>query len=295
MEKHHDNSNRFHYVQHIACEERPEQYSMVTDISLPFPPQTHHLFQNTEAYKVIYDASSIPGDVVSHLQKYPNCKTYSSAPNGGSECVLPNYLDSISYQTFHKDIMDVPMDADHVLLSGLQYCINSLNANEKNFDDIDKRHGFKQPIGDHNYGERIAYGLSQATTNHPHYSEEYTYKYGSYSSLDVPALQTVVTTTTKMSYEAYKPAAVKYGDNLYDAKDLLSCPLAETISGNVCPETKVQEEWGIVKSSLLGEQFLTPSKSEYIESVDTYQDGPNGAKNYTRYEGETCQFENDQY
>ncbi|XP_053105351.1 chorion-specific transcription factor GCMb [Hemicordylus capensis] len=265
-----ENGNHFHYLHRLTCEERPEQFNLITDANLPLLAQPPHLFQNTEPYKVAGDTARFQGDVVSPLQKYSTPQIYTPKPSCGYECAFTSCIGSSSHPTFHKDLMEIPVDPDHVMLNGLQYCINSLNAYEKSFDGIHKPHGLQQPLRETSYGERTGYGLSQANTNHPHhYSEEYASRYSSHSPLEVPALQTVITTTTKMSYEAYKSPAVKYGNNVYDAKDLLSCSLSENISGNICSEIKVEEDWGMVKSNLLGEHFLTTSKAELVESIDT--------------------------
>lgn len=175
--------------------------------------------------------------------------------------------------------MDIPVTTDHVMLNGLQYCVNSLNAHERTFDGTHNNQGLQLTLGETNYGESIDYGLSPTNVNHPHYSEEYAGRYSSHSPLEVPALQTVITTTPKTSHEAYKSAAMKYGNNVYNAKDLLGWSLADNISGNICPEIKVQEDWARVKSSLLGEQFLTTDKAEHVDPVDTDE-------GYIGYEGQ---------
>ncbi|XP_061442788.1 chorion-specific transcription factor GCMb [Rhineura floridana] len=290
-----ENSNHFHYIHHLGCEEGLEKIDIITDTTLPLLDQPNHLFQNTEPYNVTYDAASFQEDVISPLQKYPSPKIYTSKPTCGYECAFPGYIGSSLYTAFHKDPVAIPMDTDHIMLNGLQYQVNSANVHEKNFSGTLKYHGLKQTLSETNYGERIGYGSSQPNVNHPHYSEEHACRYSSHSSLEGPALQTVITTSTKMSLEGYKPPAVKYGDNLYDAKDLLSCSLAENISRNVCPDLNLQDNWGMDKPNLNGEHFLTTSKAEHVASVNTCQDSPNTEKSYTGYEGQTFRLENTEY
>ncbi|XP_062985842.1 chorion-specific transcription factor GCMb [Elgaria multicarinata webbii] len=288
-----ENGNHFHYIHHLACEDGAEKVSVITDTSLPLLAQSHHLFQNAEAYNISYEAANFQGDIVSPLQKYPSPKIYTSKPGCGYECAFPGYISSSLYPTFHKDLMDIPMDTDHVMLNGLQYHVNLLNVQEKNFDGPHTHHGLKQPLGESNNGERVSYGPCQPNA---HYSEEYACRYSSQSSLEVPALQTVITTTTKMSLEAYKPPAAKCVDNFYDAKDLLNSPLADNISGNVCPEINFQEDWVMAKSHLIGEHFLTAHEAEHAASVDACPGGlPNTEKSYTGYQGQTFRSENTEY
>ncbi|CAI5780007.1 chorion-specific transcription factor GCMb [Podarcis lilfordi] len=289
-----ENSSHFHYIHHLGCEEGSEKINIITDTGLPLLAQPHHLFQNIEPYNITYDAASFQEDVLSPLQKRPSPKIYTSKPTCGYECSFPGYINSSLY-TFHKDPMDIPGDADHVVLNGLQYHVNSLDAHEKNFDGTHKHHGLKQALAETNYGERIGDESSQVNVNHPHYSEEYACRYSSHSSLEGHPLQTVITTTTKMFLEAYKPPVAKYGDSLYDPKDLMSCSLAESISGNVCREISLQDHWGMGKPNEIGEHFLTIDKEEHIASVNECQDSTDAGKVYTGYEGQTFQFENTEY
>lgn len=232
--------------------------------------------------------------MVAPLQKYPNPKVYSSKTSCSYECTFPGYAGSSFYPTFHRDVVDIPADPDHIMLSGLQYHVNTLNAHEKNLDSMYKHHGFKQSLGEMDYEGRINYGTCPPSANHPHYTEEYTCRYSSLSSLEVPALQTVITTTTKMSLEAYKPAA-KYGDNVYTVKDFVSSPLAENLSENICPQTSYQEDWAMDRSNGTGEHYVTPNKTMHGASVDTCQDSPNTEKGYATYEEQVFRFENTEY
>lgn len=229
------------------------------------------------------------------FQKYPGPMIHTSKPTCGYECTFPGYIGTGLYSAFHKDPMEIPVDTDHIVLNGLPYCVNAVSSHEKNFDGILKQHGLKQSLEEMNNGECIGHGLNQADEDHTHNNEEYPCSYDSNSALEFPVLQTVVTTTTKMSCEAYKSTVVKCGDNFYEVKDLLSCPLAENISRNVCSEIKIQEDWGMVKSGLLSEQFLTSNKVDHIESGDAYQDGLAAERTYTGYEGQTFGFENTEY
>nr|XP_056710806.1 chorion-specific transcription factor GCMb [Euleptes europaea] len=287
-----ENGEYFNYIHHLACE-GPEKNSIIPDTCLPLATQPHHTFQNIESYKVTYDAASVPGDMELPLQKYPSPTVYTSKPSCGYECAFPGYIGSGLYPTFLKDPMDIPVDTDHVMLNGLPYCVNSVSPHEKNIDGIFKHHGLKPSLEETNNGENVGHGMNQADADHPRNSGEYPCNYETHSPLEFPALQTVI--TTKMSYEAYKSSVVKCGDYFYEVKDLLVGPLEEDIARNVCPEIKVQEDWGMVKSSSRSDQFLTSNKAEHVESMVTYQDGSNTERNYTGFEGQTFRFENTEY
>ncbi|XP_077207326.1 chorion-specific transcription factor GCMb [Paroedura picta] len=287
-----ENSECFHYIHHLACE-GAEKISIIPETCLPLPAQPPHTFQNADSYKVAYDAASAPEAMELPLQKCPSSTIHAAKPSCGYERAFPGYIGSGLYSTFHKDSMDIPADSDHVMLDRLPYCINSLSPHEKNLDGILKHQGLKQLVEETNNGESIGHGMNQPGANHPENTGGYLCSYDSHSALEFPALQTIITTTTKMSYETYKSSVVKCGDSFYEAKDLLSCPLGESISRNACPEVKIQEDWRMVNS--VSEQFLTHNKPEHGESMETYQNGPNTERNYTEYEGETFGFENTEY
>uniref|UniRef100_A0A8D0DM92 Glial cells missing transcription factor 2 n=1 Tax=Salvator merianae TaxID=96440 RepID=A0A8D0DM92_SALMN len=274
----------------------PEKISIITDTSLPLLTQPHNLFQNTEAYNIAYDTAIFQGDVTSPLQSYPSPKIFVSKPSCGYEYTFPSYINSGLYPTFHKNTMDSPMDTDHLNLNGLQHNLNSANIHGKNFDSLWKHPVLKQPLGETNSEERNNHsGSSQVNPNHSHCSEEYACRFNTHSSLEVQALQAVITTTTKMSFEAYKPPAVKYCENVYAKDDdLLSCTLTEDIAESVYPEISPQEDWGAGKSNLTDEHFLHTNKVEHIASVNTCQDNTT-EKNYAGYESQTFRFENAGY
>ncbi|XP_013919361.1 PREDICTED: chorion-specific transcription factor GCMb [Thamnophis sirtalis] len=279
-----ENGNHFPYIHPVSYEEGPEKFSIFPDASLPLLAQSH-LFPSSEAYHITYDATNFQGDIASPLQNSPTSQIYTSKSSCGYDCAFPGYVSSNLYPTFHKEVMDIPMDTDHFLLNGLQCHATSLSVHE--------HQGMKQSLGENNYGEKISYGLCQANANYPHYSEEYAYKYSSHSSLNVPTLQTVITATTKMSLEAYKSPAVKYPDSFCDTKDMLSCPLVTDISGNFCSEISIQDEdWAMSKSTLTGEHLMSPNKAGHVVAVDTCENNPGTERNYIGYEGPTFSFEN---
>lgn len=272
--------------------EGPEKFSIFTDTSFPIPAQSNPAFQNTDPYKATYDSASFQGDTVSPFQKCPNPRIFLPRP-GGYEFGVPSYISSSSYPTFYKDLTNTPVDTDPLNLTGPQYNGNSLNAHDKNFDS--RHHGLKI-LGKNGYGDRSDYGPIQANTNPPYYSGEYPCRYGSNLSPAAPALQTVITTTTKVSYQAYKPSVVKHCDNTCDIKNPHNCArTAENISGTVHPEIKIQEDCGIVKAALLYQHNPVATKLEQVETVDTYQYGPDPGNSYSEHEGQSFRFESGEY
>ncbi|KYO30428.1 chorion-specific transcription factor GCMb [Alligator mississippiensis] len=291
----HDSSGHFNNIHHLPCKEGPERFSIVTDTSFPIATQSYSSFQNTDPYKVTHDSISFQGDVVSPYQKCPNPRIFVPRPCG-YEFGVPAYISSSSYPTLYKDLTNTPDDTDHVNLNGSQHTGYSLTTHDKNFDNTDRHHGLKQMMGKTGYGDRSDYGQIQANTNHPYYSGEYPCRYGSNSTPSTPALQTVITTTTKVSYQAYKPSVVKYSDNMCDVKNLQNCShVAENLSGTVYPGIKIQEDCGGLKSALLCQHDTIPTKPERAETMDTYRYGPTLANNYPEHEGQLLRFEGGEY
>lgn len=273
--------------------EGPEKFSIITDTSFPIAAQPYPEFQNTDPYKATYDSASLQGDTASPFQKCPNPRIFLPRP-GGYEFEVPSYISSSSYPTFYKDLANTPVDTDPLNLTGLQYNGNSLNAHDKNFDS--GHHGLKHILGKTGYGDRSDYGQIQANANPPYYSGEYPCRYSSNPSPAATALQTVITTTTKVSYQAYKPSVVKYRDNMCDVKNPQNCThTAENISGTVYPGIKIQEDCSVVKPALFYQHDPVPTKSEQGETVDSYQYGPNPGNSCSEHEGQSFRFESGEY
>ncbi|KAH1178609.1 chorion-specific transcription factor GCMb [Mauremys mutica] len=291
--RYHDSSGHFNNIHHLSCMEGPEKFSIITDTSFPIPTQPYPAFQNTDPYKATYDSASFQGDMASPFQKRPNPRIFLPRP-GGYEFEVPSYISSSSYPTFYKDLANTPVDTDPLNLTGLQYNGNSLNAHDKHFDS--GHHGLKQILGKTGYGDRSDYGQIQANANPSYYSGEYPCRYGSNPSPAATALQTVITTTTKVSYQAYKPSVMKCSDNTCDIKNPQNCThTAENISGTVYPGIKIQEDYGVVKPALLYQHDPVPTKSEQVETVDTYHYGPNPGNSCSEHEGQSFRFESGEY
>uniref|UniRef100_A0A8D0GZJ7 Glial cells missing transcription factor 2 n=1 Tax=Sphenodon punctatus TaxID=8508 RepID=A0A8D0GZJ7_SPHPU len=293
MGRYHESDGHFNNIHHLPCLEGSEKFSVVSDTSFPIPAQPYPSFLSTDPYKATYDSASFQANMESPFQKCPNPRIYVPRPTCGYEFAVPGYVSSSSYPALYKDLTNTPMEADPIIRNDPQYSVSSLNAHDKSLDGFSKHHGLKQFMGKTDYGDKSDYVQIQASSNHPYYSGDYPCRYASPSTPAASALQTVITTTTKVSYQAYKPSVVKYSDNVCDTKTLLNCShLAENHSGTFYPGLKVQGDWCGVKPTLLYEHDPTSTKSECFEAVDTYQYGPNLGNNYVEHEGQIFRFEN---
>ncbi|XP_075777378.1 chorion-specific transcription factor GCMb isoform X1 [Pelodiscus sinensis] len=291
--RYHDSNGHFNNIPHLSFMEGPEKFSIITDTSFPISAQPYPAFQNTDSCKASCDLASIQGVAASSFQKCSNPRHFLPR-SGGYEFGAPSYINSSSYPTFYKDFANTPVDTNSLNLTGLQCNGNSLNAHDKNFDS--GYHGLKQFWGKSGYGDRNDYGQIQANTNPSYCNGDYTCRYGSNPSPVAPALQTVITTTTKVSYQAYKPSVVKYSDNICDVKNPPICThTADHLSGTVYPGIKIQEDCGVVKPALLYQHDAVPTKSKQVETVNTYPYGPNHGNSCSQHEEQSFIFASDGY
>ncbi|MBN3298957.1 GCM2 factor, partial [Amia calva] len=267
-----------------------------------FPIQSQHYppFQSQEPYKFAYDSPSTPGDATSPLQKTPNHRLYMPRPPCGYEFAVPSYIGSGSYPALYKDSTNPQPEADSskvcVQLNGSQHNMSPLNVHDRSYDTSSKHHGWKQILSKGGYGERGEYGQIPANSNHPYYNSEYPCRYTSPASGTPPALQTIITTTTKVSYQPCKPSVVKYNDNLYDVKNLQNCnTLLENSSAAPYPELKIPEDTGVIKSALTYQQEALPAKTERAESLDTYRYGSYSSNNYPERIAHPFRYDNGEY
>lgn len=272
----------------------PERAGIITDSSFPIPAQSYPSLQNTDLYKAPYDSASFQEDQLAPYPKCPNPRIYMPKPCS-YEFGVPTFISSSPYSTFYKDLASPPVDADPFTLNGSHY--NAVTTHDKSFDNHSRHYSLKPAWGKSGSGDRSDYGQMQTTTSHPYYSGDYACRYGASPSAIAPPLQTVITTTTKVSYQAYKPSTLKYNDDLCDMKNLQSYThVAENISGAVYSGMKIQEDFGMIKSALLYQHDPVSTKSKPSETVETYRYGPPPLGNsYADHEGQTLRFESAEY
>ncbi|XP_013795586.1 chorion-specific transcription factor GCMb [Apteryx mantelli] len=291
--RYHNSSSYIGNMQNLSCLEGPERVSIITDASFSVPAQSYPSLQNPDLYKASYDSASCQEDQLSPCQKCPNPRIYMPRPCS-YEFGAPAFISSSSYPAFYKDMTSTPVDTDPVNLNGPQ--CNSVTAHDKSFNNTGRHYALKPVWGKAGSGDRSDYGQIQTNTNHPYYSGEYPCRYGNGASPLAPPLQTVITTTTKVSYQAYKPSVGKYSDNLCDVKNLQSYThMAENVSGTIYSGMKIQEDFGMIKSALLYQHDPVPTKSEPVESMESYRYGQLLGNSYAEHEGQALRFESSEY
>lgn len=291
--RYHDSSSYANNLQTLPFVDGPERAGVITDGSFSVPAQSYPSVQNAELHKASYDSASFQEDQLSPYPKCPNPRIYMPKPCS-YEFGVPTFISSSPYPMFYKDLTSAAIDADPLSLNGSHY--NAVPTHEKSFDNPGRHYGLKPAWGKTGSGDRSDYGQMQASANHPYCSGDYPCRYGPSPSTIAPPLQTVITTTTKVSYQAYKPSVLKYSDNLCNMKNLQSYThVAENVSGAVYSGMKIQEDFGMIKSALLYQHDTVPPKSKPAETVDTYQYGPPLGNSYAEHEGQTLRFESAEY
>lgn len=290
--RYHDSGSYANNLQSLPCMDGPERVGIITDTNFSIA-QSYPSLQNADLYKASYDSASFQEDQLLPYPKCPNARIYVPRPCS-YEFGVPTFISSSPYPTFYKELTSPAIDADPLGLNGSHY--NSVTTHDKSFDNPGRHYGLKPAWGKTSSGDRSDYGQMQTSANHPYYGGDYNCRYGPSPSPIAPPLQTVITTTTKVSYQAYKPSTLKYSDNLCDMKNLQSYThVAENVSGTIYSGMKIQEDFGMIKPALLYQHDPVPTKSEPAESMETYRYGPPLGNSYAEHEGETLRFESADY
>ncbi|KAF5925049.1 hypothetical protein HPG69_008725 [Diceros bicornis minor] len=291
-----DNSGHFNSIPPL---ENPEEFDIIADSGFPVPEQTYFSFPNSDAYKAACDLGTFQGDMVPPLQKYPNPRVYLPRPPCSYELAGPAYTNSSPYPTLYKDSSNFPNDTDWVHLSALHYNVNSYSSFERSFDFSSKQHGWKPALGKPGLGERTDHGQFQAMATRPYYNPELPCRYLTSPPPGAPALQTVITTTTKVSYQAYQPPALKYCDNVREVS-LSSCNYAsENTPMSLYPEVldlpaavaraaspagslplKIPGDCRAIRPNLAFPQESAPSRTDGAETWEVCPSGLESAISY---------------
>ncbi|XP_053466938.1 chorion-specific transcription factor GCMb [Ictalurus furcatus] len=273
---------------HQLTMETPDRFSIIAESNFPIQTQHYTPFQNTEPYKFPYDTHgpTAMADAASPLQKPSNHRLYMARPPCGYDFAVPGYLSSAPYPTaLYKDPASPHSEADLNKscsgLSGMPHTTSSLPNHERSYPDATtKHHSWKQILGKGPYGERGEYPQLSANANH-YYNTEYPCRYTGPSPTTPTALQTIITTTTKVSYQPCpKPSVVKYGESIYDMKGLSNCnSLLEENSPNSYSDLKIPEDSSVIKTAL-SYQDTVPTKIERSENFEGYR--------YSSYSSSSC-------
>ncbi|XP_073487153.1 chorion-specific transcription factor GCMb [Aquarana catesbeiana] len=265
--RYNDSGGHFSNIHPISCLDGPERFGLVAEGSFPLAPQHYPSFQNTDPFKPNYGAVGYQGDSVSTFSK---CSERIYMPRTPCGYDFHGYMTPNSYPPLYKEPMGSLPDSDRAPLNGPQTNLGMLSPHERNFDGTGKHHGWKQIFSKPGYADRSDYGQIQTNAGHSYYNPEYPCRYARSPS---PTLQTVITTTTKVSYQAYKPPVVKYTDNVCDVKALQNYPhLQDSLPEGVFPDVKAQDDLSVIKTGL-GYQEQIPTKSERLDNLDFYKYG----------------------
>lgn len=276
--RYHDSGGVFNSLHHLPCMEAADRYGLIAG-EPNFAAPAHHCppYQSAEAYKPAYDPAGSVGEMASPLQKVA-CHPRIYLPRGscGYEFAVPGYVGPASYPSLYKDAAAAAAAA----AGGAQpegdsgkMCVQhggpqrgmgpAASVHDRNFDL-----GWKQLMKG-GYGvDRNECGSLTPSSNGHYYNGEFPCRLAGAGSTP-PALQTIITTTTKVSYQTYKPMG-KFGDSVCDVKSLPSCTrLAEAA---IYPEPKYHEDSGVVKPSAAYQQE-GPTKPDLLDGLDNYRYG----------------------
>uniref|UniRef100_H0VIR8 Glial cells missing transcription factor 2 n=1 Tax=Cavia porcellus TaxID=10141 RepID=H0VIR8_CAVPO len=215
----------------------PELFDVIPDSSFSSPGQTCPSFPDADVYTAPCDLATLQGDITSPFQKYPNPRIYLPRPPCSYDLAGPGFTNPSPFSALCNDSTSIPNDTDWVHLNTLQYNINSYSSYESSFDFTSKPCGWKPGLGNPGLEERLDHGQFQAVARCPYYNPELPCRYLVTPSTGGPALQTVITTTTKVSYQAYQHPALKHSAKVQELSSLSSCSYAsENPSVSICPE-----------------------------------------------------------
>lgn len=263
--------------------EDPEEFDIITDTGFPIPGQPCFSFPNSDAYKATCDLAAFQADIMPPFQKYPNPRICLPRVPCSYELAGSSYTNPSTHPTLYKNPSSIPNDKDWVHLNALQYSVNSYSSFERSFDFAGKQHGWKSALGKPGFAERTDHGQFQAVATHPCYNTELPCRYLTSPPAGAPALQTVITTTTKVSYQAYQPPAPKYCDNVPEVKSLSGCnyaseniPVSIYREGMDLPTTVAREAspTGLLPLKIPGDcRALRPTLAFPHESAPSRTDG----------------------
>ncbi|KAL4657105.1 chorion-specific transcription factor GCMb-like [Arapaima gigas] len=288
--RYHDPGGPFSTLPHLSCVDGTERFGIG---NFPIQHQPYPSFPSIEPYKVPYDPAPSAGEAVAQLQKTTNHRLYVSRPPCSYDFPMSGYLNPSPY-TLSKDSDPPQPDTDPTRgnggLAGAQHSASPPGVHERSYDTSCRPPGYK--VG------KVDFPQLPANTGHPYYSGEYTCRYGTPTGATAPppALQTIITTTTKVSYQPCKPSVVKYGDGLYDVKNLAGCS-ALLDGGLPAPysDLKMQEDPGVIKSVAAYPPDTLLPKAEKADSGDSYRYGSCSSNNYSERLGPPFRYDGGEY
>lgn len=289
LKRFHDPGGPFPSLQHLSCVEGPDRFGLA-EHGFPLQPQPYPSFQTSDPYRFSHDPVS--SEPLSPLLNSTGHRLYVPRPPYGYDFAVSNYLGSGSYASLCKEPCSAPMGEGDSSKAGPGLHLSPhgpalLSAHDCGYTSSGKPQAWKSALGRAGHGDRGDYVQSPPEPNHHYYNGEYLYRYPGGTSgtpaptASTPALQTVITTTTKVSYQPCSPAAIKYGDNVYDVKSTASCnSLRDADSPASYPAPKIPEDSGVIKSTVPYEQESQPAKPGMEESQEGYRCGSYSSYSY---------------
>ncbi|KAL4616867.1 chorion-specific transcription factor GCMb-like [Arapaima gigas] len=296
--RYHDPGGPFPNLHHMSCMDGSDRFSLIAEPNFPIQPPHYPAFQNPEPYKFPFDSTTVTEEATSTLPKSSNHRLYVARPACGYDFAMTGYLSSGSYTALYKDPSSPLPEADPskacIGLGGPQP-VSPLGIQDRGYDASGKHHSWKQIVGKAVYADRTDYGQITNNSNHRYYNSDYPCRYAGPTATP-PALQTIITTTTKVSYQPCKPSVVKYNENLYDMKSLPSCnTLLEGSSPSSYSDLKIPEDSGVIKSAMAYQQETIPPKTERTENLDSYRYGSYPSSNYPERISHPFRYDSGEY
>lgn len=293
--RYHDPFGNLHQ---LPCVDGLDRTFNLLEPNLSLQSQHYPPFQNPEPYKFAYDSMA---EAPASLQKASNPRLYVARPH--YDFPVPGYLPApSSYTALYKDSASPPSETEPGKaggsLGGSCHGASALGGHERGYDAGAKLGGWKQLLGKGGYGDRGSeYGQLPANANHHYYNGDYPCRYTGPAPATPAALQTIITTTTKVSYQpCHKPSVVKYGENLYDVKGIPNCNVLLEDAGAPAPYTdlKIAEDSGVIKSALSYQDAL-PAKIERTENLDPFRYGSYSSNNYPERVSHPFRYDGGEY
>uniref|UniRef100_A0A665TW93 GCM domain-containing protein n=1 Tax=Echeneis naucrates TaxID=173247 RepID=A0A665TW93_ECHNA len=271
----------------VSCANKHHQQFLMISFIEPNFPQHYQAFQSPESY---YNSHSALGETPPTIQKPANPRLYMGRP--GYE--FQGYLTSPSYPVT-SDLCD-PRSALHTIQtrSWVAPVLGSSSSSSSSSAPLSSSSSFdpqtKPPPG----WKELLKGSTPYSDNHHYYSAEYPCRYPGNTPGSPAALQTIITTTTKVSYQpcpkppaalppyqscpkppaglpSYPPCAPPKAPGLPGCSTLLDDPSSSSYS----TEVKVTEESGGVIKSLSFQPEALQTKTERADSYDYRYAYPN--------------------
>ncbi|XP_048205295.1 chorion-specific transcription factor GCMb [Perognathus longimembris pacificus] len=211
--------------------ESPELFDVITDTGFPIPGQPCPSFPNADAATAPCNLASFQEDVTLPFQKYSNPRFYLPTSPCNYEFVSSGHTNSSPYPTLCNDAV-VLKDTDRVHLSTLQYNVSS-HSNYGRSCDFNQQNDWKPTLGNPGPEDRTDHEQCQAKATCPYSNPEHPCRY----LTTPPALHTVITTTTKVSCQAYQHPALRHNHSVQEVAGLSSCNYAsENVTISIYPE-----------------------------------------------------------